>query len=318
MPNLNRFIQTLDNFQRRHFIPSFLYGVIKKYGQDNAGYQAAIVTYYGLLSLFPLIFVLTSLSQLLLKSHAVLKAKIAASVTHYFPLIGNQLEKSIHSPKRIGLELIVSLAITFYGARGVASAIQYAFNTLWGIPRFKQPSFLKSTLRSLAILGSGGLGLITAGILSGYAASTGHAMILKVLSTVLSILVLGLSMILVFKLSVAGHRTIRQVFLGAAIATIGIQILQSVGTAILDHELKQLNQYGIFALFIGLSFWVYLQIEVILYALEVNVVKLHHLYPRSLTGPLSEEDKTAITKITKATKLHQTENVEVDFNNHDK
>ncbi len=314
MKLFDRVVAVVDNFQRRHKVLAFSYAVIKKYGQDNAGYQAAIITYYGLLSLFPLLYVLTGLSQLLLKSHDALRTKIATSVTNYFPLIGNQLEHSIHDPKKTGLELLISLFITFYGAKGVASALQYAFNHLWNIPLVKRPGFLPATMRSLAIVTYGGLGFIASSILSGIAASAGHQLVFKVLATLVSTFFLIFSLILVFKLSIAGHKTAKDVLLGATVAAIGLQILQSLGTIILHHVLKNLTHYGIFGLFIGLAFWLYLQAQVVLYAQEINIVKARQLYPRSIIDPLSPEDKNELSRRAKASRVHRSERIDVDFN----
>jgi membrane protein len=309
-----RIIETIDTFQQRHTVLGFAYGVLKKYGQDNGGYQAAILTYYGVLSLFPLLLVFTTLTQLLLKNDPSLRNKVATSVTHYFPVVGSQLQQAVHSPKKAGLELLVSLVITFYGARGAASALQYALSLVWYTPRVKQPAFLKNLSRSMGIIVGGGLGFVAAVVLSSYAAILGGGVGIKILATLLSTLILWGTFIVVLKLAIAGDKAFKDVAVGAAVAAIGIQILQTAGTAILAHELKGFHtEYGTFALVIGLLFWIYLQAEVILYAVEVDVVRSYHLFPRSLQDPLSDSDKLAYSKSAEATKQHKSENVAVRF-----
>jgi membrane protein len=314
---MNRFtkaIQNIDTLQRKHTTLGFFYAIIKKYGQDNGGYQSAIITYYGLLSLFPLLIVFTSFTQLLLKNNHALRNKIATGTTHYFPIIGSQLQHSIHSPKESGLALIVSLFIMLYGARGVASAFQYSLNSLWYIPQFKQPPFLKNVLRGLSIITIGGLGLLTTSLLSGYIATLGHDFFIKIIATLASLLLLWVVLIYLFKLAVAGNKHIHQVMVGAAIAAIGLQILQTLGGIIMSRELKELNSlYGTFALVIGLLFWIYLQVEVILYAVEIDVIRAYHLFPRSLQGSLTESDKAAYIKYTKSTTQRINEKTFVKF-----
>lgn len=281
-------IKAIDTYQRHHAVPGFVYAVIKKYGQDNGGYQAAILTYYGVLSLFPLLIVFTTLTQLLLKNNASLRMKVAHSVVHYFPIVGNQLQQSIHSPKKAGVELLISLVITFYGARGAASALQYALSLLWDTPRVEQPPFLKNLSRDIGIIVGGGLGFVAAVVLSSYAAVLGGGLGIKILATLLSTVLLWATFIIILKLAVAGDKPVKTVASGAAIAAVGIQILQTAGTAILAHELEGFhNEYGTFALVIGLFFWLYLQAQVILYAVEVDVVRTFHLFPRSLQDPLN-------------------------------
>jgi len=51
----NRVFAWMDALQRRHGLLGFPYAVIKKYGDDDGGREAALITYYGFLSIFPLL-----------------------------------------------------------------------------------------------------------------------------------------------------------------------------------------------------------------------------------------------------------------------
>lgn len=314
MNRLTKIIQGVDNYQRQHQAVGFIYSVIKKYGEDNGGYQSAVITYYGLLSLFPLLIVFTSLTQLALKSNSSLRHKLTSGAIHYFPVIGDQLQQAVHSPKKTGIGLIISLLIMFYGARGGASAFMYSVSSLWNTPKFKQPSFLKNLTRSFSIIAVGGVGLLAAAILSGYTADLASDVLVKIVSTLLSLALLWLTFIGLFKLAAAGHKYVHQVLIGALIAAFGLQILQTVGGVILAHELKGLNNiYGTFALVVGLMFWLYLQAQVILYAVEIDVVRSYKLYPRSLQGGLTDSDKVAYTKYANVARYSAKEKISVRF-----
>lgn len=52
---VNRIIAWADRLQREHGVLGFPYAVVKKYGDDDGGRQAALITYYGFLSIFPLL-----------------------------------------------------------------------------------------------------------------------------------------------------------------------------------------------------------------------------------------------------------------------
>ena len=52
---VNRILAWADRLQRRHGVLGFPYAVVKKYGDDEGGRQAALITYYGFLSIFPLL-----------------------------------------------------------------------------------------------------------------------------------------------------------------------------------------------------------------------------------------------------------------------
>ncbi len=304
----------IDQFQRHNSVIGFIYAIIKKYGTDNGGYQAALITYYGVLSLFPLLIVFTSVTQLILKNNLQLRLKVSNSISHYLPIVGTELQQHVHSPAKTGLALTISLLITFYGARGGASALQYAISSLWYVPQDKQPSFLKSMLRGFGIIFTGGIGLVAATIISGYTMFLGHTVFFRILANMISALIIWLTFIAIIQLAIPLHKKIKQIVLGAGITAIGLQILQICGSALLAHELKSFNTtYGIFALVIGLMFWIYLQVEVILYAVEIDVIRAHKLSPRSLQNPLTAADKKAFSLLAKAQSHHKSEHVSVHF-----
>ncbi len=50
---MKSFLRKLDGFQQRHALLAFPIGVMKKFGEDEAGNLAALIAYYGFFSLFP-------------------------------------------------------------------------------------------------------------------------------------------------------------------------------------------------------------------------------------------------------------------------
>lgn len=50
----------LDRLQRRNRAVGVIVGVVYKYNDDQGGYLAALITYYALVSLFPLLLLLTT------------------------------------------------------------------------------------------------------------------------------------------------------------------------------------------------------------------------------------------------------------------
>ena len=66
------------------------------------------------------------------------------------------------------------------------------------------------------------------------------------------------------------------------------QALQAVGGFLVGHYLRHTSQvYGVFAIVLGLLFWLYLGARLTLYAAEVNVVAARRLWPRGLLQPPS-------------------------------
>ena len=51
--------------------------------------------------------------------------------------------------------------------------------------------------------------------------------------------------------------------------------------------------YGLFALVLGLFAWISLEARAVLYAAEINAVRVHRLWPRSIAPPLTDADRRA-------------------------
>ena len=54
-------IRRADRFQQDHGVLGFPFAVIQKFGNDQAGSKAALVAYYGLFALFPLLLLFTTI-----------------------------------------------------------------------------------------------------------------------------------------------------------------------------------------------------------------------------------------------------------------
>jgi YihY family inner membrane protein len=289
--NLDR----IDDFQRAHPKVSFLYAVIKKYGDDQAGHQAALMSYYGFLSLFPLLLVMTTVAKMFFNGHPQFREKVVNGVGEYLPMIGNSLEQNVHSVGGTGLALVLGVLFTLYGARGVADIFRFMVNQLWEIPHVKRTSFPWSLLRSMRIVVVGGIGLLLAPLVSGYAASAGHGPLFWISSLAITLIILfGIFLYLLYA-SLPHRHSFHDLWPSALMAAIGLLILQSVGSWLLSRQLKHLGDlYGTFAIVLGLFFWLYLQAQIIVYAFEAGTVRALKLYPRSLTpGNHTRADRKA-------------------------
>lgn len=315
MNPIPKILAKIDSFQRKHGFFGFSYAVIKKYGDDEAGYQAALLTYYGFLSLFPLLLVLTTVITILAGRHAHLRDTIIRGTTDYFPTLGNQLSQHVGTLHKSGLALIIGVLFTLYGTRGIADAFRHGVNHLWRVPKVDRSGFPKSAIRSLAIVIIGGVGFVLAAVIAGYAATAGHGLGFLVLSVGINLVILFWVFLFLIKVSLPIHISFREVEAGAAAAAIGLVILQSLGTHLLARQLKNLNAlYSNFALVLGLLFWIYLQSQMVYYAVEIATVKAQGLWPRSLTGKdLTEADKLAFAHQAKKEKRVDEETISTRF-----
>ncbi|MBR7837746.1 YihY/virulence factor BrkB family protein [Actinospica durhamensis] len=299
-----RALRRLDAFQQRHAVLGFPVAVLKKFSDDQAGGLAALIAFYGFLSVFPLLLVLVTVLGMLLSDNPRLQQQVLDSALTEFPVIGPQLSGNVHALGRSGFGLAVGLAGTLLGARGVASAIQNAMNRVWEVPRHERPGFPFSWLRNLGVIGLIGVGVLTTTGLSGIA--TWGADIAGIWSRIAVLAVSLVINVLLFwaglRLATAPEVSFRDLRLGAVLAAIVWQVLQAVGGYVVAHDLRHASSvYGTFGLVLGLIAWLYLQARLTLYAVEADVVRRRGMWPRSLfPPPLTRVDREAYDAYAKA------------------
>jgi membrane protein len=292
-----RAIRAADELQQRHAWLAVPVAVWKKFGDDEAGNLAALIAYYAFVGIFPLLLVLVTVLNIVLKNNPALQHRLVNSALAHYPVIGQQLSH-IGPLRGSWLPLVIGLLGTFIGARSVATAMQNALNSVWEIPYARRPGFPWSWLRSFGLILVIGLGLIGTTILSTTAAGAGHVLtgfaftlVALVVSLVLNIGLFWLA----FRLGTASEISWRQLRPGAVIGGIIWQVLQYVGGYFVSHQLAHTSSaYGIFAVVLGLIAWLYLEAELTLYAVEINVVCTYRLWPRSVAPPpYTEPDRRA-------------------------
>lgn len=291
---LDAAVTRLDRIQRSRRLVGFIFAVAKKYNEDEGGHKAALIAYYGFLSLFPLLLVLSSVIALLAHGGHQVGDQLVRGAVDYFPVIGRDLQQNIHGLGKTGMALVVGLLLTLFGARGVADAIRTSLDHIWQVPYAQRSSLPGSLLRSMGIITLGGLGLALSPVVSGYALVFGHGVFFWLLSLLLASLVLFATLTLVVRLGLSVRRPFADVCVGILVATLLLEILQSLGGYLVARELQRLdNLYGTFAIVLGLMYWIYLQAQVLLYALELDTVRIYRLWPRSMHKPLTPADRRA-------------------------
>jgi membrane protein len=297
--------------------------VVYKYADDQGGYLAALIAYYGFVSLFPLLLLLSSVLGFILEGSPQLQVEVLHSALRQFPVIGDQLGTS-------GLRgstpaVVIGLLGSVYGALGVAQAVQNAMNVAWAVPRHKRPNPLLSRLRSLGLLGIGGVALIGTTVLSAVSVTAqpfglDPGPLLSVLAAAGAVALNTAVAVFAMRVATAAPLGLRQVLPGAVLAAVMWQLLQSFGSAYVGSVVKNATATnGVFALVLGLIAWLYLAAVVLLLCVEVNVVRVRHLYPRALLTPFTDDvdltraDRRAYSGYAVAQKAKGFENVEVSF-----
>ncbi|WP_295694424.1 YhjD/YihY/BrkB family envelope integrity protein, partial [Lapillicoccus sp.] len=236
----------VDTFQRRHRWAGLPIAVLYKFFDDQGSYLSALIAYYGIVSLFPLLLLLTSLLGFFLQGDPVLQQRILHSALSEFPVIGAQ----ITAPSGLrgsGIAVAIGAVGAVYGSIGVAQAVQNAMNVAWAIPRNSRPNPVKARLRSLVLLGTAGLAVVGATVLTGLSTNLGAAgahlgMLTTIAATLASVALNAGVFVLAFRIGTAKHVSWRQIAPGALTAAVLWQALQSLGTAYVQHVVKNTSE----------------------------------------------------------------------------
>lgn len=314
------FVSRLDRLQRRHPAVGMPIGVVYKYIDDSGGYLAALLTYYAFVSLFPLLLIFTTVLGIVLVGHADLQHRIEASALSQFPVIG----KDLGQPHQIGggaTGLVVGIVGALYGGLGVAQAAQYAMNTAWTVPRNERPDPFVGRARGLLLLTTVALAVLGTTALSvlGTSGAGSLGVVLRVCAVVLSVIVNTTVFLFVFRLAPARRLSYREVAPGAVVAGVSWQLLQTFGVEYVGQVKHASATNGVFAVVLGLLAFLYLTSVITMFCVELNVVRVDRLYPRSLLTPFTDNvrltagDERAYSSQAEAQRAKGFEEIEVTF-----
>jgi membrane protein len=294
MIGIDKPLKAVDRFQRRRTVLAFPVAVWAKFNEDQAGNLAALTSYYAFAAIFPLLLILVTVLNIVLRNNRRLQQELINSALAQYPVIGQQIKANLGSIPGTGLPLIIGIVFLLLGARGVAGAMQNAMCVVWGIPKERRPGFPLSFAWSLALVSSIGIGFVTTTFLSGLAGGAGHVLTGAggYVATVAISLLLNLGMFwLGFRLATFFQVRWRDLRTGAASAAVCWQVLQVAGGYVVSHQLHRASElYGTFGIVLGLMAWLFLQSEVTLYAAEVDVVRARRQWPVSiLPATMTEE-----------------------------
>ena len=132
-------VATLDRWQQRHRVAGAAYGVVKKFGDDNANLLVVSLAWYGFTAIFPLLLVVVTVLGFIGEKSL---GGTLVSTLHQFPVIGDSFNPA--SGSRLhgsSLGLVIGLLGLLYGAQGVTQTAQLAMASVWDIPQLERTGF---------------------------------------------------------------------------------------------------------------------------------------------------------------------------------
>jgi len=316
MNPVERAIRKVDSTQQRSTPLAFVYGVIKKYGDDNGGVLVSNLAYSAFVSIFPLLLVLVTILGYVASVDPSFRIDVLNAVAGQVPLIGHTLTENVHQLQRASLTgLIVGLVVLIWGATGLAQAGVFTMEQVWNLPGPNRPGYVQRLGRAALFLCLLGGGVIVTTGLASLTTYLPNGLAFKVPVEVLTAAFSAGMYLGAFRALTPKGVPTRNLLPGAITGGILWTVLQVLGTYLVHHFLHSDSVYGVFATVLGLLAWVYLATEITVYSAEINVVLERRLWPRSIVQPpLTEADRHSMALQALQNQRRPEQDVTVTFN----
>jgi YihY family inner membrane protein len=309
-------IRKVDGAQRRFTPAAFVFGIVKKYGDDNGGVLVSNLAYSAFVSMFPLLLVLATILGLIASADPSFRASaVKNAVAGQVPLIGKTLTENVDQLHRASvIGLIVGLLVLIWGATNLAQAGLFTMAQVWNLPGPARPGYVQRVGRAVLFLCLLGGGVVITTGLAGLATYLHDGLAFKIpLEVLTAAFNFGMYLGAFRALTPKGVPT-RNLVPGAITGGILYTVLQVLGAYLVHHFLHSDSVYGVFATVLGLLAWIYLAVEITVYAAEVNVVLARRLWPRSIVQPpLTEADRASMALQALQNQRRPEQHVEVTY-----
>ena len=124
--------------------------MLRKYIDDDGARLAALITYYGFLSLFPLLLLATTVVTELLRSQPELQQQMLDRLVN--PGLRPDVEQALAQLPPSGIPLAVGLVSLVFAGIGGVLAVYSALNKMWGVPWRDRFGVVRGYARALLVL----------------------------------------------------------------------------------------------------------------------------------------------------------------------
>ncbi|HJU98290.1 MAG TPA: YihY/virulence factor BrkB family protein [Jiangellaceae bacterium] len=279
---MGRITRWADDLQRRHAFLGFPYAVIKKYGDDAGVRHAALITYFGFLSIFPAMLLVVAVTSRLLQANPSLRDDLIDEVVP--EQFQDVVDEGLASIPDRGWPYVVGVIGLLYAGTGVVSSAYVTLNHLIGIryrdrrgfiARYAYNALVLLVVLAGAVAGAG-TGLLVAA-LPGAGLVERSASILGTFAVLFAVLIVAARLLIVRRVS------IRATWPAAALGALLTTAVISVGSSLVARSAAGAGAvYGSFAAVVGIFAVLYFVSQALVFSAETAVVLHRGLWPRAL------------------------------------
>ena len=279
---VNRIMAWADRLQREHGVLGFPYAVVKKYGEDEGGRQAALITYYGFLSIFPLLLLGVAVLSRVLADNPDLRERLIAAIVPQ--ALRSTVEHSLATLPTSTVPFIAGLIGLLFSGTGVVFSAYQALNHVAAVPYRLRAGFVSRYVRVFVVLVMLLLGALATGALTVVAtALPGQPGVERAAAVLGSALIVFAVLLLGAKVLLARPARVRALWPGAILGAAAVTVVLNAGAPLLARLVAKAGPvYGSFATVAGMFALLYLVGQALVYAAEVAAVRYARLWPRAL------------------------------------
>lgn len=251
-PLKDRVVGTIERLRAKYPALDHTLKMLAHYGLVNGNAQAGAVTYFGFLSVFPILTLAAVAIGVVARVYPGIRAQMTTQISSFLPgLIGNGSGKIDLATLGdvAGVAAVIGLVGVLYSGLNWLSFLRQALEVMFVVPTGDQPNFVFGKLRDLLTLLLIGLILMVSVVLSG--AVTGFsgallglvgidqnallpAILLSALGHVLAIVASTVLLLAMFKLLLSESHVPRGAMVrGAVLGGVGFEVLKAVANLLI-------------------------------------------------------------------------------------
>ncbi|MFC7528660.1 YihY/virulence factor BrkB family protein [Actinoplanes sp. GCM10030250] len=293
-------LRRLDDLQRRHPVLGFSYAVVRKYLDDGGIREAALITYYGFLSLFPTLLLGVVIVSEVLARRPDLSAEVVAAIVP--PVLQDGVESALASLSASSAALVAGVIGLVFSGIGVVVSAYETLNHLAAVPFRRRAGVAGRYLRVVAALAVILAGTVTVGGLTvASTALTALPALSRVAALIGSFAVAFAVLVVVTKTLLTRRAPFASLWPGAVTGAVAVTLVLNLGASVLPELVRRAGRvYGGFATVAGVFTLLYVMSNLLVLAAEVAAVRHGRLWPRALQESRpSEADARAMSLLAR-------------------
>jgi uncharacterized BrkB/YihY/UPF0761 family membrane protein len=226
--------------------------VVKKFGDDEGGREAALITYYGFLSIFPLLLLGVAVLSRVLADHPDLRQRLITAIVPQ--ALRSTVEHSVTTLPTSTIPFVAGLIGLLFSGTGVVFSVYQTVNHVAAVPYRLRPGFVSRYVRVFVMLAALLLGAVAVGALTVVAAALpGVPGVQRATAVLGSALVVFAVLLLAARLLLARPAPVRALWPGALPGAAAVTLALNVGAPLLARLVTKAGPvYGSFATVAGM------------------------------------------------------------------